>query len=66
VQHTVRYWDKAGTESEDAAYTAGVRMHAMTDGMFIVSHVVRGQWAALEREEIFPSFLALPLPDDSD
>jgi predicted phage terminase large subunit-like protein len=51
VQHTVRFWDKAGTQSKDAAYTAGVRMHAMTDGTFIISHVVRGQWAALEREE---------------
>jgi predicted phage terminase large subunit-like protein len=51
VTATVRYWDKAGTESDDAAYTAGVRMHLMKDGSFVVSHVVRGQWGALAREE---------------
>jgi hypothetical protein len=51
VTATVRYWDKAGTESDDAAFTAGVRMHMMKDGSFVVSHVVRGQWGALAREE---------------
>jgi predicted phage terminase large subunit-like protein len=51
VTATVRYWDKAGTDSEDAAFTAGVRMHSMSDGTFVVSHVVRGQWTALDREE---------------
>ena len=51
VTHTVRYIDKAGTESEDAAFTAGVRMHSMSDGTFVISHVYRGQWSALEREE---------------
>jgi hypothetical protein len=50
VTHTVRYWDKAGTE-DGGAYTSGVRMHSMSDGTFVVSHVVRGQWGALEREE---------------
>jgi predicted phage terminase large subunit-like protein len=51
VTATVRFWDKAGTASDDAAYTAGVRMHSMNDGTFVVSHVVRGQWTALDREE---------------
>lgn len=51
VLTTVRYWDKAGTDSEDAAFTAGVRMHSMSDGTFVVSHVVRGQWTVLDREE---------------
>ncbi len=51
VTATVRYWDKAGTESEDAAFTAGVRMHRMSDDTYIISHVCRGQWAALQREE---------------
>ena len=51
VTTTVRYWDKAGSDTEDAAYTAGVRMHSMSDGTFVISHVVRGQWGALEREE---------------
>jgi hypothetical protein len=53
VTHTIRYWDKAGTDAadnEDAAYTAGARVHAMIDGTYVLSHMVRGQWAALERE----------------
>jgi predicted phage terminase large subunit-like protein len=54
ITHTIRYYDKAGTDAadnEDAAYTAGVRMHAMSDGTYVISHVMRGQWAALEREQ---------------
>jgi predicted phage terminase large subunit-like protein len=51
VMNTVRYFDKAGTESEDAAFTAGVRMHLMKDNTYIISHIMRGQWSALEREE---------------
>jgi predicted phage terminase large subunit-like protein len=31
-------------------FTAGVRMHAMSDGTFVISHIMRGQWSALERE----------------
>jgi predicted phage terminase large subunit-like protein len=49
ILHSVRYWDKAGTE-DGGAYTAGVLMHKLLDGRFTVEHVVRGQWAALERE----------------
>jgi len=45
----VRFWDKAGTEG-GGAHTAGELMHRMKDGRFIVEHVVRGQWSALERE----------------
>ena len=51
IRRSVRYWDKAGTASEDAAYTAGVLMHMLHDGTFVIEHVVRGQWSALEREE---------------
>jgi predicted phage terminase large subunit-like protein len=51
ILKSVRYWDKAGTESEDAAYTAGVLMHQLKDNRFVVEHVVRGQWSALDREE---------------
>lgn len=47
----MRYWDKAGTVSEDAAFTSGVLMHHMLDGRFVVSHVCRGKWGSLEREE---------------
>jgi predicted phage terminase large subunit-like protein len=52
IAKSVRYWDKAGTESVEAAFTAGVLMHRMTDGRFIISDVVRGQWSALDRERI--------------
>lgn len=54
VKKTVRYWDKAGTDKKQnpaAAFTAGVRMHEMRDGRFIIDDVIHGQWAALEREE---------------
>lgn len=53
VTHTIRYWDKAGTdkdENEDAAFTAGARVHAMRNGTFVISHMVHGQWSALDRE----------------
>ena len=45
----MRYWDKAGT-ADGGAYTAGVLMHKMIDGTFVIEHVARGQWSALERE----------------
>jgi phage terminase large subunit-like protein len=45
----VRYWDKGGSAGE-GDYTAGVLMHKMKDSTYIVSHVARGQWGALERE----------------
>jgi predicted phage terminase large subunit-like protein len=54
VMATVRYIDKAGTsgsENENAAFTAGARMHIMKNGGYIISHMMRGQWGALEREE---------------
>ena len=48
----VRYWDKAGTE-DDGAYTAGVLVaHAQYKGLFYIEDVVRGQWSALEREQV--------------
>lgn len=50
VRKSVRYWDKAGTEDE-GAHTAGVLMHLTHDGRYIVEHVVRGQWGALDREQ---------------
>ena len=48
---SVRYWDKAGTESDDAAFTAGALIHILKDNRFVIEHVVRGQWSALDREE---------------
>jgi len=49
IKRSVRYWDKAGT-MDGGAYTAGVLMHLMNDGMYIVEDVVRGQWDAYTRE----------------
>ena len=50
--HSIRYWDKAATEdSDDAAYTAGVLMHKMTDGCYVIEDIARGRWSALDREE---------------
>jgi hypothetical protein len=51
ITHSIRYWDKAASDTEDAAFTAGVLMHAMKDGSFVISHVARGQWTALVREQ---------------
>lgn len=52
IMHTVRYWDKAGTEGGKGAYTAGVRMSRLTGGRWIVEDVKRGRWASNERERI--------------
>lgn len=49
IASSVRYWDKAGTAS-GGAYTAGVLMHRLKDGRFVIEDVVRGQWAATDRE----------------
>ncbi len=46
----VRYWDKAGTAG-GGAYTAGIRM-AMKNGVYYIEDIIRGQWAAAEREKI--------------
>jgi predicted phage terminase large subunit-like protein len=47
----VRYWDKAGSEGA-GCFTAGVGMGLAEDGLWYVDHVVRGQWAAPERERV--------------
>jgi predicted phage terminase large subunit-like protein len=52
ITGSCRYWDKAATAGGDGAYTAGVLMHSMSDGTFVVEHVIRGRWSALQREEI--------------
>lgn len=48
---TVRYWDKAGSTLK-GAYTVGVKMSLLRDGTYIIDDVKRGQWSALERENI--------------
>ena len=50
ILKSVRYWDKAGTE-DGGAYTAGALLHALKDNRFVIEHIVRGQWSALDREE---------------
>jgi phage terminase large subunit-like protein len=52
VASTVLAIDKAGTVSDTAAYTAIVTMHKMRSGAFVIEHVMRGRWGALERERI--------------
>lgn len=49
IMHTVRFWDKAGTEG-DGAYTAGVKVSRLKDGSFYIHDTVRGQWSAANRE----------------
>ncbi|MEI8032994.1 MAG: phage terminase large subunit [Chlorobiaceae bacterium] len=51
IKHSVRYWDKAGTDA-GGAYTAGVLMHTTTDDMVVIADVVRGQWSAGRREDV--------------
>ena len=51
VLKSIRYWDKAGTKDGDGAETAGVLLHKLRDGTFLVEHLVHGRWAALEREK---------------
>jgi type I restriction enzyme, R subunit len=48
---TVMSVDKAGTEGGDGAFTAIVIMSKMRDGTFVIEDVLRGHWAALEREK---------------
>jgi hypothetical protein len=50
ILKSCRYWDKAGTE-DGGAYTAGALLHQLKDNRFVIEHVVRGQWSALQREE---------------
>lgn len=50
IVSSVRYWDKAGTQ-DGGAFTAGVLMHRLSDGSFIIDHVVTGQWSAFKREK---------------
>ena len=47
----VRYWDKAGSRSREAAYTAGVLL-AVVDGAYYVVDCIVGKWEAGERERV--------------
>jgi hypothetical protein len=52
ISATVLSVDKAGTEGGDGAQTAIVIMHKMKDGTYVIERIVRGRWAALERETL--------------
>lgn len=47
----IRYWDKAGTDG-GGCRTAGVKIGITNDNDFVVVDVVKGQWAAPEREKV--------------
>lgn len=49
IAASVRYWDKAGTQA-GGKFTAGVLMHKMKNGRFLIADVKRGQWSAQIRE----------------
>lgn len=51
IVRSVRYWDKAGTEGGTGAYTAGVLIHKLSSGRFLISDVITGHWGALAREK---------------
>lgn len=52
IKRSIRYYDKAGTKGGRGPETAGVLMHSMKDGTWIIEHVVHGRWSALQREAI--------------
>lgn len=47
----IRYWDKAGT-SGGGDYTVGALLALDAEGRFFLVDIVRGQWAAYERERV--------------
>lgn len=49
---TVRYWDKAGSAKGKGAYTTGVKISKLKNGMFLVDDVKRGRWSSEQREKI--------------
>ena len=51
IMASVRSWDKAGSVTTEAAFTAGVLMHRMKDNTYVIEHIERGQWGVLDREE---------------
>lgn len=56
IERTVRAWDKAATtpssENPDPDWTAGVKMHKMKNGTFVVSHVARDRLSPLGVERL--------------
>jgi predicted phage terminase large subunit-like protein len=50
IRRSVRYWDKAGSQGA-GCFSAGVLIHEMQDGTFVIADVTKGQWSVLDREE---------------
>jgi predicted phage terminase large subunit-like protein len=51
ITKSVRYWDKASTKDGDGAETAGVLMHRMKNGTFLVEDVKHKRWNMFDREK---------------
>lgn len=58
IAKSVRYWDKAGTK-DGGKETAGVLMHALKDGRFMITDVTHGHWSAWDRNRIMKARAAL-------
>lgn len=52
ILRVVRYWDKAGTEGGDGAFSVGVKIALMKDKTFLVLDVKRGRWGTDKRERL--------------
>lgn len=52
ISSSVLSIDKAGTMGGDGSYTAIVLMHKMKNGTFVIERILRGRWAALDRETL--------------
>lgn len=51
VNRWVRAWDKAGSDSS-GCYSVGTLIGVRDNGNYVVADVVRGQWSALDRENM--------------
>ena len=51
LRRPVRYWDKAGSESESGDWTVGA-MIGKHDGLYYVLDIVRGRWNPFERNKV--------------
>lgn len=47
---SVRYWDKAGTKEGSGAQTAGILMHSLKNGTYLIEDSHTARFSALERE----------------
>jgi predicted phage terminase large subunit-like protein len=52
IIRTVRYWDLASSTKSSADYTAGIKMHATSEGYRIISDLVHGRWSPFERDNV--------------